>query len=729
MQKVILHIQPQLRSSTVVQDFVQVDLMEEDLISLTQVIQDVKSIDKVFTDFSKTFNLPASKTNNKLFQYWYNPDIEGFDNQVMSNARIELNHFAFKEGKIRLESVVMRNGQPSLYKIIFFGSTVTLNDLIGEDKLQNLEWLNNFDHINNTANVKSGLESGLNFTIGSVSYPDAIIYPLLTHSQQYIADSQANLTHGGNIALNVTNRTQRGVIPEDLKPAILVKHIIKAIEEKYSLTFKTGEFFDSAALNNMYMWLHRRKGKLALAGTWVGNSDSYTCSGSDCAVFTQTTSIARFTLSNGIIRYVYTPIDDTLSQVLTIDFQVTPNSGFTTVPYTIELLNASDWSPLSKKINQTGTNTVSFTFVADEFFTGEIVGRVTTETAFEFQAEYDLDFTTIVDADPTPTINNFTATFTSTASNLTPQTGEVIITDQMPEMKVLDFLNTLFKMHNLTAFVDFNGEIVVKTLDDFYNGGDTLDLTEYVKTDEHNINSLKPFDEIEFKYTNQKTILADEFNQTNNRNFGSLDFKSDLKTKNKFTVKADLEHILYERLTNIGLSGTPTDTQYGFHVDDNEEPVISKPVIFYGVYKTTGFFGMNFVDTTRPDTKNALCPAGTRSSITNFWMPHNYSSVGSTTTPPTYNLNFGSEINSYDLTDFGGVNNSLFQKYYENYITRVFNKKTRLFNYKAILPLKILLQLTLDDKVIVGTRLFTINSMTTKLQSGETEFELLNEAP
>ena len=41
MQKVILHIQPQLRSSTVVQDFVQVDLMEEDLISLTQVIQDV----------------------------------------------------------------------------------------------------------------------------------------------------------------------------------------------------------------------------------------------------------------------------------------------------------------------------------------------------------------------------------------------------------------------------------------------------------------------------------------------------------------------------------------------------------------------------------------------------------------------------------------------------------------------------------------------------------------
>ena len=63
MQKIILYIQPQLTFTTSSQDFQRVDLMEQDLITLTQVIQDVKSIDKVFTDFSQTFNLPASKTN------------------------------------------------------------------------------------------------------------------------------------------------------------------------------------------------------------------------------------------------------------------------------------------------------------------------------------------------------------------------------------------------------------------------------------------------------------------------------------------------------------------------------------------------------------------------------------------------------------------------------------------------------------------------------------------
>ena len=72
---------------------------------------------KLFTDFSQEplIYLLEVQNNNKIFKWWYNPDLEGFDNQVMANARIELNHFAFKEGKIRLESVTMRNNQPSLY--------------------------------------------------------------------------------------------------------------------------------------------------------------------------------------------------------------------------------------------------------------------------------------------------------------------------------------------------------------------------------------------------------------------------------------------------------------------------------------------------------------------------------------------------------------------------------------------------------------------------------------
>ena len=739
MQKVILHIQPQLRSSTVVQDFVQVDLMEEDLISLTQVIQDVKSIDKVFTDFSKTFNLPASKTNNKLFQYWYNPDIEGFDNQVMSNARIELNHFAFKEGKIRLESVVMRNGQPSLYKITFFGNTVKLNDLIGEDKLQNLVWLNNFNHEYSNANVKNGFEFGLNSTIDSVSYPDAIIYPLIAHSQQYIYDATNNTDSGLNISTNTTEQTKRGVFAEDLKPAILVKHIIKAIEEQYSLTFKSGEFFDSTHVFNLYMWLHRDKGKIEVDNSITIDNETFSCftsseipSGQACTYFSST-STSLF--DNG--TYKIQCIQDILE--FELEVEVTPLTGFTSVEYTTEIVDSltgvvvasktkSGVSLLFKSYSNNFANFVSADFIE----IGEkrnLVTRIRSDVPFNFRLNLTTrvyDFTT---NSPAPTTGLIQAEFLSTTVPLSLSNPQINITDEIPDIKVLDFLNGLFKMFNLTSFVNFEGEIVVQRLDDFFASGQTLDLTEYIKTDEHVVNKTLPFSEVDLEYVEPNSILAQTFLNTNNRKYGEVEYKGDAKDKNIYKVTAPFEHMLYSRLSDL-TSNAFTDVQTGCFLDEELNPSIGQPLLFYGVYRTGISTGINFAYCTRPDTYGALAsnPA-LNFTLTAYWMPHHANELGSASTAPTFNLNFGSEIDTYNLTDYSGNNNSLFQKNYENYITRVFNKKTRLFNYKAVLPLKILLQLSLDDKVIVGTRLFTINSMTTKLQSGETEFELLNEAP
>lgn len=50
----------------------QVELYKDESISLTQSIQDIKDISKVFTDYTKTFNVPASKENNKIFKHFYN---------------------------------------------------------------------------------------------------------------------------------------------------------------------------------------------------------------------------------------------------------------------------------------------------------------------------------------------------------------------------------------------------------------------------------------------------------------------------------------------------------------------------------------------------------------------------------------------------------------------------------------------------------------------------------
>jgi len=736
VQKVILYIQPQLRNTTTTQDFVRVDLMEEELISLTQVIQDVNDIEKIFTDYSRTFNLPASKTNNKIFKHWYNPDIDGFDSSVFCDSRIELNHLHFRFGKIQLNEVVMKFGEPSMYKVTFFGETTTFKNAINEDELSDLVWLNEFNHSATTSNVKDGLENGLNFTVDSVAYNDAIIYPLIAHSQSYIYDGTNNMDTGLNISTHSSQHQRRGVLPEDLKPAVTVKNIIKAIEQQYNITFKTGEFLDSAAMNNLYLWLHREKGKMATAGTWIGNSDIYTCSGSNCTELTDTAGFTGyFTLNTGIYKWNSNLGPDT--DVTTITFEVTPASGFTSVEYSLEIVRANNWESFAKVENKSGTSSVTLTIggangldvaslVSFNPNGNDFVGRLMTESSIQFQSKFTItrDFS-FNNFDGTVLSFNWSATFTSNSTTLSPQDKLVVVTEQMPKLKIKDFLNGLFRQFNLTAYVDFNNQIVVKTLDSYYAGGDTQDITQYVKTDEHTVCDVIPFSEVDFEYSEPKSILAEQFQLLNNKKYGELNYVTDVSKKSIYQIKLPFEHMLFERLQDK-TSGALTTVQVGSFLNTELSPEIGQPLLFYGIYQQNQD-NINFLDSTRPETYGALCPTGTNSSLDDYWIPSACNELGTSTTPPTYNLNFGSEINTYTLTDYGGNNNSLFQTYYENYIVRVFNKKTRIFKFSAVLPLKVLLTLTLDDLIVVGTRAYTINKMSTKLQSGETNFELLNE--
>ena len=67
----------------------RVDLFQDESISITDSIQNVSDISKVFTPFSKQFNLPASQVNNKLFKHYYNFDIQnGFDARFRVDAKI-----------------------------------------------------------------------------------------------------------------------------------------------------------------------------------------------------------------------------------------------------------------------------------------------------------------------------------------------------------------------------------------------------------------------------------------------------------------------------------------------------------------------------------------------------------------------------------------------------------------------------------------------------------------
>ena len=237
----------------------RVDLFKDESVSLTQTIKNVKDIAKVFTEFTQTFAIPASSINNKIFEHYYNSEIlNGFDARIKVDAKIELNDLPFKEGKISLQGVDLKNNLAHTYKITFFGNTVNLKDILSDNELSTLPF--NQNQIYDYANITTRMQSSSN----------DILVPLITHTNRLIyngglattfnaEDQTNNLFAPAGSVLRNTN----GVLWNQFKYAIRLQAIIDAIETEYpSIQFSNDFFNDNTneTFHNLFMWLHRKSG-------------------------------------------------------------------------------------------------------------------------------------------------------------------------------------------------------------------------------------------------------------------------------------------------------------------------------------------------------------------------------------------------------------------------------------------------------------------------------------
>jgi hypothetical protein len=87
-----------------------------------------------------------------------------------------------------------------------------------------------------------------------------------------------------------------------------------------------------------------------------------------------------------------------------------------------------------------------------------------------------------------------------------------------------------------------------------------------------------------------------------------------------------------------------------------------------------------------------------------------------------YSLNFGYDISTYFLEV---INNNLFSIYYYNYLSNLYQRKNRLFYYKAILPTSISTSLKLNDRLKIRDKRYIINEIKTNLNTGEVDLVLL----
>jgi hypothetical protein len=679
MQKIQLYIEGQ-----------RVDMFKDESVSITQSIQNVKDPSKIFTDFSKTFNLPASKTNNKIFKHYYNFDIVGgFDARTKKDSNIELNNTPFRTGKIKLEGVDLKDNKPHTYKITFFGNTVTLKDTLGEDKLGNLAWLDNFVQPYSSADVKNILQNGKNITVGGTSYPNAITCPLISATTRLYYDSTSGHAHDelntGNLRYDsVGTGHQHGVLWSDLKYSIRLDLIVKAIEEEYPSIQFSDDFFNqtNSAYYNLYMWMHRTKG-VAKSSTTSAPLYSQIVNS-----FTPTTTFIPNINNNGTTVTNYAYGANTSSTVTVYN---TSND-----PYNVVVR-------LSGSVYQTEANKrLNYSFSLNNMPSGTwtiTLESATTNTFSSVAWEFD----------SVQNQGDYNATITSSVVQIN-EIFSFFPTQQLPELKIIDFLTGIFKIWNLTAYV-VDDIIKVDSLDAFYSTFETYDITKYVDVNSSAVNIALPYKQINFNYADYKTYLASVFNQLNNEEFGELEYKGEQSLTwvgSDYKIDLPFQKMMYERLSNQ-YNGLITDIQYGLMNDDNLEPYIGKPLIHYVNLRPNGSTPISFRDS---ETAH--------SQVTRYYIPLNSNGITGT----DQSLHFNAEIDEYALTQ---NNETLFENYYKNYIQDVFNEKRRITKVSAYLPLRVLLKYNLSDRFVINSISYKINSITTNLETGKSELELLNE--
>ncbi len=137
------------------------DLNEGVSLTIKDSIKKAKDVGKVFTSYTMSFKLPASKNNNKIFKRFSNNKVyEGYDARRKYDARIKLNGVDFKTGYIKLNKVDLVDGLPVSYSIQFFGELSSLKDVLSEGKLKDLTSLSRFTFPYTDANVNLGFENG-----------------------------------------------------------------------------------------------------------------------------------------------------------------------------------------------------------------------------------------------------------------------------------------------------------------------------------------------------------------------------------------------------------------------------------------------------------------------------------------------------------------------------------------------------------------------------------------
>ena len=653
----------------------RLDTYKDEDINITLNIQNIKDISKLFVDFTQNFSVPASAANNAAFKHYYNADVSGgFQASLRQDATLFVDKEVFREGTIELLGVNLEQGKAASYEVVFFSAGVNLKDLFGEDELIDLD-LSAYDHAYDGAVIRGAMEGTTALHSGN------IIYPLISPVGDWHYDSAPNDHSPLDIAYHSQN-DNHGLNYYELKPAIKLSKIVDAIEAKYGITF-TSTFFSDSKFTDLFMWCHRREGYM-----FKDQENGFTAQKVD---YTSATGLFDATTDLYTNNTFITSLIWQYSITSTNDYQV---HWYINGEYVMSRQHSGSVTNQEVYLNAwlKGGDEIQMRFSPPIDWGGETI----TITASNISGRPS---------------ENAADVFTATTSTSQSFTTDVIVADQMPEQKVYDFITGLVKMFNLVIEPTSRTKFLVEPLDDWYALGTNHDITQYTDTTSLKVTKPELYKRISLKYQESDTYEMRNHRLTNG-GVGYGDIRADFTFDGgELTAQNAFEIMRYQKLDDY--SNGITNFLVGKSIDKEGDPYIGAPVIFYSpsTLNITSY-PIGFLDETGQTT--------TASNQVYLCANINNRVAASVTQMLTYGL----EVDPFHEQSFA---QTLYNQFWEDYITDLYSTSRRVYNLKARFPAKVLAALRMNDKLDIAGRRYIINQVKVNLTTNEATLELLND--
>jgi hypothetical protein len=698
------------------------DLYEDEDIPLSLSIDDFKNVAEKTQSYSKDFNLPATKRNNRIFTQIFEitnsveSNGDSFNPYIQTQCVLKQDGNIIFKGYLKLIDIVNKDGEIS-YNVNLYTESIVLVDVLKNKKFLDLDF-SELEHEYNKTNIVNSWYDSTGITLSN---------PLDITSFAYDAGLGVNNTTvlkypfvdwTGDLTVNISNMPVLNKLEDAFRPFINCKYILNKIFDDAGFTY-TSTFLDSHTFSNLFMDFNWGAGNAPVdlgsnseVGIYINNTHHY--AGTSYTNLKLNRNALGFVGWGTSVDYndstdIITSVNNNSTYIISYSYDIVVNAAFPHNQYSTRWLitrndgttEEKDLIPLTSSTGGTVTYSGNLTITLDLGETAQ--AQFLASSTNSVYQKYDTIFSP-------PQINFSTVTVTKSVDAITDST---LLNNLRGDLAQWDFLKSIINMFNLIIRQDESNptNLLIETYDTVFNqigSGLTLsdrnithDWTDKVDASEIKLTPLNLVKETIFDYAEDETdYITNLYKNTFSSPYGGK----------VFTARGNTIFEGSEKIEAIAFAATVVKPLFDYLPQFLTPAIFSKESGTFEsfdnlpriLYKTSASpFTMTDGTTYKIPAQNGVAATAAETRFLQF--------SHTTELPPTstsLNFNFGS---NQLIGIAGNTLNSLYQENWSTYFDELYNFDTKSMTVKVNLNAADIAQFDFNDKVMIMNRSYRVN--------------------